>query len=939
MGRSRFVLRLSAILVLLAGVGLLVAAAWTFLAAPDAPPAPHPIEEEARSVVLVTVDTTRADRLEPYGAENVATPALQRLADSGVVFEQAFSVAPITLVAHTSILSGLDPPRHGVRNNGIHYVPDEIDTLAERLRREGWRTGAFVSAAVLERRYNLDQGFEVYDDDLSSGRERHRRMVPDRPAEATVRSAVEWLDSLEDDAPYFLWVHLYDPHAAYSPPPPYRDEYRERLYDGEIAYMDEWIGKLLRHPKVGDQTLVSVLGDHGESLGEHGEQTHALLAYDSTLHVPWILRGPGLPEGRRLASTVSQVDLLPTVLELVGIEPPPSDPTASTGGAVSGRSLVPVLEGVPERAPRQLYAETWLPYYTYGWARLRVLRQGRYKWIDGPDPELYDTSRDPRELTEISEREPGLAHDLSRDLRELLDAVESEERSARLELDAEAREKLRSLGYLSTGGPDDVPDDERPDPKAMSDVHVGLERARFLFRDRLYDAAERELRRVLRRDPGNVSALIDLSTALAEQEKLDDAVAAIERALTLDPDFARLHVLLAGYEARRGEAEKALELYDAALELDPRSEEARLQKVMHLRRMRRPEAARELLEETLELHPDSPPTLALHAQIALAARGETEAAEAQLRRALELDPFLVGAWRQLAALLERQGRMDEAIDAASRGLERSVDDPDLHARLGILLARHGSRHGDVRQGQGADAEKHLREALRLGRGLQPEVRTSLGAWLAERGRFAEAEEQYEAVLAERPNDPATRNNLALTLLQTGRLDEAREQLETLVARHPRHADAHNNLAALALYQDRPADAEAHARRALELRNGSAETWNNLGLALAGQGRDAEARPAFERAVELREGYWQARFNLGSLLARRDAPDDAREQLEEVLHLQPRYPDVHLELGDLHAGPLDDPDAARRHYNAFLRLAPQDPRSGRVREALRDLGPS
>ena len=219
------------------------------------------ISRVKRSVVLITLDTTRADHLEPYGSKTVKTPNLARLANQGILFQQAYSVAPITLVAHASLLTGLNPPRHGVRNNGTHYADQDLVTLPETLAAEGYRTAAFVSAAVLEKRYGLDQGFEVYDDDLSTGRERHPRMVADRPAEATVDAAGTWLDSLGPEEPFFLWVHFYDPHAVYSPPPPYRDQYRENLYGGEIAYMDAEIGRLLRHSRLREEKRSRCRGD------------------------------------------------------------------------------------------------------------------------------------------------------------------------------------------------------------------------------------------------------------------------------------------------------------------------------------------------------------------------------------------------------------------------------------------------------------------------------------------------------------------------------------------------------------------------------------------------------------------------------------------------------------------------------------------------------
>ncbi|MEO1366071.1 MAG: sulfatase-like hydrolase/transferase, partial [Acidobacteriota bacterium] len=501
-----------------------------------------PIERTARPFVLVTLDTTRPDRLQPYGARDVATPTLLRLAREGVVFEEAMAVAPITLVAHTSLLTGLYPPRHGVRNNGIHFVDGELETLAETLGGHGYRSAAFVSASVLEARYGLDQGFDAYDDDLSTGTNRQPRVVPDRAAGATVDAATLWLDTVGDGERFFLWVHFYDPHAVYSPPAPYRDRYRDRLYDGEIAYMDAELGRLLEHPALAD-AAVAVVGDHGESLGQHGEQTHAILAYQATLHVPFLLRVPGGPAGLRVAEPVSHVDLVPTALDLLGLP-------AAPDGAVDGRSLVPLLEGTgpPDPEIDLHYAETYLPFYTYGWAKLRVLRRGALKLIDGPDPELYRLDRDAGETRNLAERDPQTLDDLRRQLAEHMG--EDGDREATLELDDEALDRLRSLGYLASGRAP-ARDGPRPDPKAFIDLHVGLERARHLLRDRRPEDAERQLRRVLDRDGSNLAALAELSTARELQGDLDGAVEAAERALALDPGDPRMHVVLARLEARR----------------------------------------------------------------------------------------------------------------------------------------------------------------------------------------------------------------------------------------------------------------------------------------------------------------------------------------------------------------------------------------------------
>ncbi len=879
------------------------------------------LERGPRSVLVVTVDTTRADRLQPYGAENVATPHLQELARQGVLFQHAYSVSPITLVAHTSIFSGLYPPQHGVRNNGIHYVPEEIPTLAEELAEEGYRTAAFVSAAVLEKRYGLDQGFELYDDDLSQGGNRRSpRMVPDRPAGITVDSALGWLNGLGDEEPFFAWVHFYDPHAVYSPPPPFRDLYRERLYDGEIAYMDQQIGRLLEHPRLrADQDLVvTVLGDHGESLGEHGEQTHAILAYDSTLRIPWILRTSGGPRGVTFNEPVSQVDLVPTLYDILGLEIPDELP---------GRSVWGVGKTLPRDRP-VLYSETYLPYYTYGWAKLKVLRKGFWKYIEAPTPELYDLKRDPSELSSQIEHSPGEAHDLARDLRELLESMGDAERETSLALDSEAADKLRSLGYLAVSSQVSEQQD-RPDPKDMVDLHVGLERARQLLRDRLFAQAERQLRSVLQRDPNNLAALVELATAYDHQGKVDEGVAVVEQALALDPNNPRLHLQLAGFEAQRGDREQSVRLCEAALELDPRFIEAKIQKGIYLHQMRRFAESRDALRAALEEHPEHPRLNAFYARLVEARTGRLEAAKKRLEEALARDPFLVAGYRILGEVQNRLGDAQGAVDTYRAGLEHIPDDPDLHARLGLLLADLGG---------GTETERHLSEAIRLSPVFRADLHAARGGWLAEHGRLEEAQLEYEKVLEMEPDHPGARNNRAVAYYQTGRQEEAIAELEAVIARFPEHADSYNNLAAIAIHRRDWKTVERRARQALDRDPTMAEAWNNLGVGLEEQNDADGAEAAYRKALELTAEYWQARFNLGVLLRKSRRHQEAEASFQQVLERVPTLSDAHLELADLYAGPLEDVAAARVHWNAVLRSAPGHPRAEELRRRLVDTAP-
>ncbi|OGQ83414.1 MAG: hypothetical protein A2289_16350 [Deltaproteobacteria bacterium RIFOXYA12_FULL_58_15] len=884
-----------------------------------------------RSVVLITLDTTRADHLQPYGANNVPTPTLMALANHGIVFEQVVAVAPITLVAHTSILSGLYPPEHGVRNNGIHYVPEDVQTLAEILQGKGFRTAAFVSAAVLEKRYGLSQGFDVYDDDLSKGRLRQPRMVPDRPAGITVDAARTWLDGLSDRDHYFLWVHLYDPHAPYSPPPPYRRTYRERMYDGEIAYVDEQIGRLLAHPRInGDYGAdevddanhnnapwIHVLGDHGESLGQHSENTHALLAYESTLRVPWIMSGPGI-KAMRVTQPVSQVDLLPTVLDQVDLDD--EIPQGLKG-------ISQIRRPSPSRH-RGLYAETYLPYYTYGWAKLRVLRFGPWKLIDSPEPELFNVQRDPNELSNLIEQQPDVAFDLRADFDTFVAGHGEADKEANLEVDADAMAQLAALGYVAVGSSDRYATVPRPDPKKLIDVHVALERARHFIRDRLYDHARSQLEIVLGRDPNNLAALLDLAEVQASQNRLDEGIITLTRALELDPRYTQSYLSMARLEARRGDLQRALTVTQHALDLDPKSLEGRLQQAQLLAHSGKLDEAERRLREALYLYPGHPRLLLTYAQLVEIRKGELDAAEKTVRAALDSDPFLLAAWLTLGDLLARKHQEEAAAAAYQEGLEREPDDPVLHAELGLLLARYGK----------ADrAERHLREAIRLSSVFRSDVHVSLGALLAESGRWQEAKLQYDKVLEDNPKHPGARNNLAIAKYRGGRVQEALADLSALVQEFPRHADAHNNLAAIAIDRKGWRAAEQHARRALQLREEEPAAWNNLGLALDEQGKRAEALDAYQKGLEEQPLYWQARLNMGVLLRKQNETGRAAAALKAVVDQVPHIPEGHFELGMLYAGRLDDHDLARTYLNTFLRIAgPNHPNRGRAEKELANL---
>lgn len=868
---------LAAVLLLVAAVGVALVGLRNLRYGPSPPRVPF--ERGDRPILFVTVDTTRADRLSPYGQTDDVHPAFDQLAESGVTFEQAMAVAPITLVAHTSLLTGLFPPRHGVRNNGTHFASDDLELISETLEARGYETGAIVSASVLERRYGLDQGFGTYDDDLSESRQRHERVVADRPAEFTVTRALRWLDEREAGEPWFLWVHFYDPHANYAPPQPYRSQYADRLYEGEIAYLDAELQRLFAHPLVqpafeGANTTdpwIVVAADHGESLGEHGEKTHALLAYESTMHVPMFLVGAGLPRAARVEEPVSQVDLVPTLRDALGLGPVRDADGVSLLPAIlenSGSSSSDAPDAATVRRPLRLhYGETLLPRFTYGWAELNVARMGDWKYIAAPRPELYDLGRDPRELTNILDQQPSVAHDLARDLAEFLESSDAGV-SSQLELDPEAAAKLAALGYISSGALPTVPDDERRDPKDGIELHGNLDDARTFLSLGLHEQAIERAREVIAEEPLNLGARHALIDGLVGLGRWDDARREGQECLELSPTNLQTLTRLAEVEERTGDLDAALEIARVLIEQNPQAPSAYVIASRLLRRLGDHEQARALLEtgrgqvddERLDLE-----RLAVEsASGELAPRQQIEEAQSILAK----DPFLVPAWRLLGAGLESEGQWTEAADAYLEGLSKDRDAPMLHEALGRNLLR-----------QGSDSERaafHLGEALRLAPRPGMELDLLRAEALAGAGRPGEAVEVLRRVADSEGESTAQRQNRAIAWLRLGETDRARGELERLVEASP-SADALATLSGVYLMLDRPEDSEQAAQRSLAI-DPTPEAWNNLAILQARRGDTESSLAGFRSALEIDPSYLEARLNLAYSLFEASRVDEAEAEL-------------------------------------------------------------
>ncbi len=668
------------------------------------------------NLLLVTLDTTRADRIGCYGYAAARTPHLDRLAAEGIRFERAYAPAPITLPAHASIFTGLYPFEHGVRNNGNFYLTDRFETLATVLKGQGYRTAAFVSTFILDRRYGLARGFETYDDRMEGAQPQVLALEAERRGDRTALGLSRWLQaSVGAPTPFFAWLHLYDPHEPYRPPPPFREVFASRPYDGEIAFDDAAVASILdKLSATGllDRTLVAVVADHGESLGDHGEETHSMFVYDSAIRIPMILWRPGrLASGVVVREPVRAIDLAPTLLDLLG---------APALKAPHARSLVPLIEGRSGGRPPPAYAETYLPKFYMNWAPLRTIVDERYKLIEAPRPELYDLARDPGEKDSRLEAQPQTAAALRAELDRLTAGSEGELSVGAV--DREAVEKLAALGYIGAGAEPAAPAPGSPrDPKDVITVFNRLRRANSAVRDRRFGEALPVLHEVLAEDPRNAFARLVLGSAhMGMQEyrqaiaefreyaalvptssyvhqwmaichlNLDDRDGALreaEAALAIDPHFSDARVMRAGILAARGHHETAIEELRAAVATDPAKPMIRLDLAKVLAEADRRDEARREYEAILRQQPDFAPAL-----IGLAAlqaeEGALAEAERGLRRALEIDPRLADARFNLARVLESQGHT-EGARAEFRRLADSPDTPPVirsaaRQRLGLL---------------------------------------------------------------------------------------------------------------------------------------------------------------------------------------------------------------------------------------------------------------
>ncbi len=745
-------------------------AAWVALARPRWASRVLP-SRGPRNVLIVTLDTLRADHLGAYGYAAAQTPRLDALAGSGLRFTQATTVVPLTLPAHSSLFTGTFPGWHGVRDNGGFYLGDDQVTLAEVLRERGFRTGAFVSAFVLDRRWGIGQGFERFHDefDLDAFGDAPGLDTIQRSGAQTVDQAVAWL-AADRERPFFAWVHLYDPHAPYDAPEPYRSRFPGTMvgaYDAEIAATDAQVGRLLDALEAQDRrtdTLVVVLADHGEMLDEHEEQAHGFFVYDAAVRIPLIVAGPGVPS-RVVADQVRIVDVMPTVLDLLGVAQPK---------AVQGVSLRPLARGEP--LPLVARSESWYPRYHYGWSELQSIQDGRFKYIRAPRPELYDLAADPRETNDLSRQDPQRLAAMDKALRAEIDRTASATAAKGPQVvDAETEERLAALGYVGGSvSARHLEDRPRGDPKDKIGLYNQMKLAGTDSSEGRYDDAIARVRQVLTADPEVVEAYMLLGNFLKKSKRPDDALAAYRQALTLDAEHQGALFSLALAYKDQDRLEEARVGFERARELDPRNGKVLWQLADIALRQHQPERAETIVQDALT-------------------------------RRVDAHRFLL---KRAEGLIERQ-RYDEAEKALREALEKKADLPTAHYHLGLVYEARNQPDRAIAEYEAelARSAKAYRAAFNLAKLLQSA------------GRLDEAVRRYRQAVETQAGFGTGQLYLAKALLDTGDLAGAEQWARKGLESSPDARIAplgHFVLADVYNRQGRRADAEREVARARRL---------------------------------------------------------------------------------------------------------------------------
>jgi choline-sulfatase len=620
-------------------------------------------EKSAPNVVLITIDTLRADHVACYGYKQIMTPNIDSLAADGARFAAAFTPVPVTLPSHSAMLTGAYPMLSGMHDFSGNKLNSQQPTLAAVLKQAGYITGAVIGAAVLDSRFGLNQGFDFYYDHFDFSRLDEANLDEmERPGNVVADLTLDWLGK-NSQKKFFLWMHLYDPHYPYRPPEPYSRDYADRPYDGEIAFADEQVGRLLRFLKdkgLYQNTVIVLAGDHGESLGEHGEKTHGFFIYNATMHVPLIIHLSGKSRALVVSDPVSLVDLMPTVLAAAGVEIPQQ---------VQGKSLLPVIRGEKADPERTLYAETFLPRLHFNWSELRGAENLKYHLIDAPRPELYDLAKDPGELRNLFSEKKAVGDEMRAKLAGLIrDYSAGKEMAEKTGLDPALMERLKSLGYagFSGGGDPTITSRDLPDPKDRIATYELISAAIADSQHGRYPESIEKLKEALKTEPQSVPVHYLQGLNYYRSKMFPEAVEELQTTVKLSPDYALAVFNLGMAQGRAGQIDAAIGSLQRALQLDSTNFEA-----------------------------------AYNLGVAFIQKKDLEAAAGAFRQSIAINPDMSRSHRALGETLMYSDKLDEAITELRRAVELAPQEPSVHESLARALDAKGLT---------AEADQEMRRA-------------------------------------------------------------------------------------------------------------------------------------------------------------------------------------------------------------------------------------
>ncbi|MGA1876285.1 MAG: tetratricopeptide repeat protein [bacterium] len=869
-------------------------------------PAPHLPQG---NIILITIDTLRADHLGCYGNSTMKSPHLDAIAREGVIFPHAYTPVPVTLPSHTSIFTGLYPFYHGVRNNGTFKADDKLETLTEVLRQHGFDTAAFIGSFVLDSRYGLNQGFDSYDDHMKKDPNQAFMVYNERTAGEVVQSAITWLRE-HGRQRFFLWLHCFDPHAPYEPPEPFSTMYRKNLYDGEIAYVDHALGDLfssLKEQNMFDETLLVITSDHGEGLGEHAEKTHAIFVYDSTLHVPLIMRYPQeISGGSVVEMNVSTIDIMPTILDIFNIRHTLQ---------FHGKSLLGLIHGSREFSRQELVCETFYTLYNHNWSPLEGLRTAKWKYIKAPRSELYDLEHDPKEMVNLFHQEKETARQLEGRMRELQRAAGSpwSDASAQLKMDKDTQDRLKSLGYVWMAPvPSTRRSDFLPDPKDMISTLDYLNMGTYYYTRGDYRKAVEQFKLMLQINPDDVFTHFVLGYLYDKQDLADLAIQELQEAIRLDPTYVNAYNNLGTLYNRLGKIHEALEVLKIALQLNPDYIEIHDNLGVIYFTLKEYDKAIEEFKKAAELDPQRYEAYSNLGSVSMAIGKDLEA-EQVILKALEINPSFLEALNNLGSLYIKKGDYAQAVQKFQE--LTTYDAEYLQGWINLAMVY-------VRLDEYDRARQALEKAMHLNPD-SPDIYSCLGTISMKEKRFEAAIEQFQKSKYLDPNASETYYNLGIAHYSLSQVDQAINEYKHCLALNPANVSAHVNLGIAYFHQGLYDQSQNHYQRALLLDPNYLEAHINLGVIYYNRGAYDRALAEYRSAKEIDPESVQPYVNMGLTYLAKGLIQEAITEYQGALERSPSNLEAHINLASVFFS-QGEYDLALREYLEIVRINPQSP---------------